>query len=92
MTLDDFIAQCQARQAAYIASERDRYAKARMLCAGYAREMSAIGLHPLTRMEIADRFSELDRMERDIPETYGDTPAMRGAWELHGADAPTVRS
>ena len=86
MTYLQFLARSQRAQRAYIREERRRMEKARKLFERYAKAMHQLGLHPLGRMEIVDRWDELNRMERDVPTDYGDGPAMQGAYRLHLAN------
>ncbi len=83
MTYKQFIAHARAQQTAYIASERKRYTKARKLRERYEAAMRGLGLHPLDRLEIEDRFAQLDGMMAE----YRDTPAMRGVWEMQERSA-----
>jgi Tat protein secretion system quality control protein TatD with DNase activity len=77
MTYKQFIRLCLAGQARYIREERRRYTKARALWDKYQAAMHDLGLHPLSREEIRDRFDHLRRMEAEINETHGDTPVNR---------------
>lgn len=89
MNYPAFVMECQKKQRAYIRNERKRMAKAEKLNRRYVAAMSAIGFHPLNRMEIADRQSQLDAMESGVPDTHGDSPAMRAAYSMHFGESAT---
>lgn len=97
MTYAEFITDVQGKQTAYIAEERTRYSALlnhRTALVGDARAYKTVaykmGLHPLSDIEILDRLAQLDQMERDIPQTHGDTVVMRWAYEAapQAHDAP----
>lgn len=81
MTYKAFLAESKRRQLKYVREERVRYAKADKLLLKYTAAMSALGLHPLNRMEIGDRHNQLRQMERDVDLTHGDTLGMKAIWE-----------
>lgn len=97
MTYAEFIADVQDRQAAYITEERTLYSALLALrntlksdMAAYKAAARELGLHPLMNSEIRARLVQLDQMERDIPQTHGDTVVMRWAYEAapEAHDAP----
>lgn len=87
MTYKEFIRDAQKRQRAYVASETRRFIKARAAMRKYAATMAALGLHPLTRREIDDRFAELESMLAGVAFDLGDSPAMRAAFEMREGES-----
>jgi len=83
MKYAEFIAHARGQQRDYIRQEKRRYAKAAKLAARYQGNMLRLGLHPLTRLEIADRQQELERMAARLEIDMGDSPAMCAAFEMH---------
>lgn len=81
MTYEAYIRECQKRQRAYIRNERKRMGRLDRAWQRYVTAARAIGMHPLNRNEILDRFRELEEMERRVPISHGDSPAMRATWE-----------
>lgn len=82
MTYAQYVLECQRRQRDYIRTETRRMEKAAKLHRAYTAKMAALNLHPLTALEIHDRQRQLETMMRNVPETHGDSPAMRGAFEM----------
>lgn len=82
----------QFRKATASAAERHnseqqrRMARARKEWNRYETRMRALGLHPLSRMEIDDWQHQLVSAGREIPETFGDTPGMRAAYALQSPE------
>lgn len=89
MTFEQFQVFCADQQRSYIRDERARFRLAHNLATEHGHEpyeaqkyvFHPLGLWPLTLTEIADRFTELDKMEARIPEDFGDTPTMRFSYE-----------
>lgn len=89
MTFEQFQVFCADQQRSYIRDERWRFTQARELANDWGNASFAIqkamfaplNLWPLTLTEIADRFTELDKMEARIPEDFSDTPTMRFSYE-----------
>lgn len=82
----EYLVYSQAMQRRYIAEEQKRNAKLRKAWDAYAAKAHALGFHPLTGAEIADRASELQHMLARVAETHGDSLAQRALWEARQAE------
>lgn len=82
MTYEAFQAECQRRARECIRDELLRMEKARNAWSRYNVAMRDLGLHALSQIEIEDRWRELQRMARDVPQQYGNTPMMRAAYAM----------
>ena len=81
MTYEEFSEHVLNKQASYINEQELLLEVARSLFAPYAKAMSDIGLHPLTRREMEDRTDELDRMRFNMLDTHGpNSAAVRAAY------------
>lgn len=81
LTYPQWIEQIKSRQLKFIAAERARFDEAQKLWDAYLSGMLTLGLHPLTRMEIADRRRELDGMEKNIEQTHGDNEVNQAIYK-----------
>lgn len=88
MTYAEFVAECQKKQRSYVMAERAKMRRAAHGWRRYEELMRGLQLHPLTGMEIVERQLQLRQMLEDIPLSHGDTPAMRGAFEMHKDTTP----
>lgn len=82
MTYEQFVAEAKAGQRQYIADERERYGRLKLLWQAYRQAAHELGLHALDRREIEDRFDQLRGMEARVDETHGDSPAMRSIYAM----------
>lgn len=87
VTYKAWIEQNIAAQLAVVKQERERMRAADALLNEYTAKMAAIGLHPLTRLEIGDRVAELRIMEERVVETHGNSESMRVLYEARFDDA-----
>ncbi|WP_269581926.1 hypothetical protein [Roseibium sp. Sym1] len=89
-TFQEFQKICRRKQREYIASEKTRMAAAQELYWQYRQAMNELGLHDLRLDEITDRIHELDRMEKQVDDQFGDNPTMRWSFSrfLKRSDQP----
>lgn len=76
-----WLEQIGTKQREFIVAERARFTEARKLYGAYVAAMQKLGLHALNHFEINDRFRELDAMEKNVDQAYGDNEANRAIYQ-----------